>query len=870
VRGRTWVLVAVVLLVGSLLGYATRPGPQRLRGASDAAASLPAPTAAASTPAAPRPAPPAPASASPAARVVAAPAKPAPLIALSGTKRTGVLTPQLEAIADEAKAALGSFAVAGPTSIVRPTPDSVVVEIRMKGTDPASVGRLSEAGAKVLDVSDSLHSVTASVRTMHLDSLAKAAGVLNIREALAPLTSAAGATASASPTATPSCTPIVSEGDVQLKAALARSHYSVDGSGITVGILSDSFDRDAHAPTHAADDVMTGALPGATNPCGFSTPVDVVDDSAPTSISTDEGRAMAQIVHSLAPGAKIAFATGCCTQPKMAHNIEALAAAGATVIVDDLAYPTEPMYQDGPIADAITQVRALGVTYVSAAGNSNIRIGGRDVGSYETPVYRGMVCPLPAPYVDCHDFGGSNFKYGLTLAPHGVAAYEMQWAQPWFGVTTDLDLIAVDDTNHIVSASTIPNTGTNGTQEPVELVVLDNPNGVPMHVNLIVGRVTGPDIRFKLFALGTPPGMITSVDHATGSNGDVVGPTVFGHNGSANAITVGAIRYAGAAEPEEYSSRGPVTTYLGPVNGTTPAGRLTKAISVDKPDVVASDCVRTTFFHDFDGVNYRFCGTSAAAPHAAAVAALEAQKLPGTGPRDITAGMDSSAVDLLPIGRDDTSGFGLVDADEALALLRILPSPSPTTAPTVTSAPSTKPALSLSSEEPKAGSVLKVKGSHFAAHTLYDIYLHSKPIFLGSTPTTSSGDFSIDLFLPAGVTPGIHTIEVRRADGNVLEATAPLTIDAAPQRLAAATTSSPSRLPRTGGDIMRTFMLALMILFVGAGFVVWSRRETLRLAVASIRTQRSAAPSVYAVIARGASALPEITELPRRQERKRS
>ncbi len=66
------------------------------------------------------------------------------------------------------------------------------------------------------------------------------------------------------------------------------------------------------------------------------------------------------------------------------------------------------------------------------------------------------------------------------------------------------------------------------------------------------------------------------------------------------------------------------------------------------------------------------------------------------------------------------------------------------------------------------------------------------------------------------------------------------------------------------------FFLALLTLLVGAGFVGWSRRETLRLALISLRTQPSSPRSVYAVIARGASALPEITEVPRRQEQKRS
>ena len=43
--------------------------------------------------------------------------------------------------------------------------------------------------------------------------------------------------------------------------------------------------------------------------------------------------------------------------------------AGAGVIVDDLAFPDEPFFMDGPIAQAVNEVKANGVSYFSAAGN---------------------------------------------------------------------------------------------------------------------------------------------------------------------------------------------------------------------------------------------------------------------------------------------------------------------------------------------------------------------------------------------------------------------------------------------------------------------------------------------------------------------
>src|SRR6201999_4517182 len=85
--------------------------------------------------------------------------------------------------------------------------------------------------------------------------------------------------------------------------------------------------------------------------------------------AVDEGRALAQIVHDIAPGASIMFSTAYETQAAFANSIINLANHGAKVIVDDISYFSEPAYQDGVIAQAIAKVKAMGVTYVSAAGN---------------------------------------------------------------------------------------------------------------------------------------------------------------------------------------------------------------------------------------------------------------------------------------------------------------------------------------------------------------------------------------------------------------------------------------------------------------------------------------------------------------------
>jgi subtilisin family serine protease len=86
-------------------------------------------------------------------------------------------------------------------------------------------------------------------------------------------------------------------------------------------------------------------------------------------IGTDEGRAMLQIVHDIAPGAELGFRTGVVTSGDFAQGIRDLAEAGSDIIVDDITYITEPFFSDGRVAKAVDEVAAKGVSYFTSAGN---------------------------------------------------------------------------------------------------------------------------------------------------------------------------------------------------------------------------------------------------------------------------------------------------------------------------------------------------------------------------------------------------------------------------------------------------------------------------------------------------------------------
>ena len=82
--------------------------------------------------------------------------------------------------------------------------------------------------------------------------------------------------------------------------------------------------------------------------------------------------------------------------------------------------------------------------------------------------------------------------------------------------------------------------------------------------------------------------------------------------------------------------------------------------------MVATDCGRTTFFLPTKTAGiYRFCGTSASAPHAAAVVALARQANPSLTPAQIQAGLAATARPVGAFG-PDAVGAGLVDADRLL------------------------------------------------------------------------------------------------------------------------------------------------------------------------------------------------------------
>ena len=91
-------------------------------------------------------------------------------------------------------------------------------------------------------------------------------------------------------------------GNIARATLTTHAGVPIDGTGIKVGILSVSFNEQPTSATAGADyDAFNGYLP--FDQATFGSAVTVIKEGSPG--SDDEGRAMAELVHQVAPGAQI-------------------------------------------------------------------------------------------------------------------------------------------------------------------------------------------------------------------------------------------------------------------------------------------------------------------------------------------------------------------------------------------------------------------------------------------------------------------------------------------------------------------------------------------------------------------------------------
>ncbi|WP_291046724.1 S8 family serine peptidase [Herbiconiux sp.] len=656
------------------------------------------------------------------------------------------LSPRLETLGAEAlqggamAADPGSAAAAaelalpatGPGSLQIDDGGRVAVSIHYSsGPIDADLAALEAAGdVRITASSSRFGRVSATVAPADLEAVAALPGVSSLQEAVAPMfgtaasdelaaaaawagadagdgASAAAAIAAGSRAA---CRTVPANLAGPLHADAAAARFGVDGTGATVGIISDSFDHAPDALSRPADDIAAGLLPGPGNPCGRTTPVEVVHESD-SRADSDEGRAMAQLVHSIAPGARLLFASAGDDEVTFAQAIDDLRSAGATVIVDDVWMFTDPYFQDGPIGVAVRDSVEAGVPYLAAAGNHTV-LGaeghpgeGAPISSWETTEYRPAECPaaVAAGFEaagittgDCMDFdpgAGVDTTDGLFFDATGTASalFILQWAEPYSAARGDLRLALITPGGDVEVIAASP------AGFPYSM------SGSPMQAGesqLAIVRNTsrGGDTlvtpAVKLVTSAHP--YLLGAEHHETTGDDRVGSSVVGHAGAEQTISVAAAPALTPRTVEDFSSMGPTTTYFDyQPDVSTVATPLPQPLVLSKPDVTGLDGGHTNFFstkHPLGDGTFAFFGTSAAAPSAAAVLALGQELRPDLDAATLRAALLSSASPLdspLPslVAPENVAGAGLADVEAYLETLAAVPGPAPAPTPGAASVP---------------------------------------------------------------------------------------------------------------------------------------------------------------------------------------
>ena len=484
------------------------------------------------------------------------------------------------------------------------------VEVRITGTPAAAAAAFAAAGIRVGTWSEPYPLVSVWVQPEQLDTLAALPMVMYVGPMLMPIVRSGT---------------VVTKGDTILGAAQARTEFGLSGKGIRIGVISDGVE--GLDIGQAAGEVPPDCPENLTD----LTPSCVLVD-ADNAGFRNEGRAMLEIIHDLAPDAILGFSSGINGVTGFVDAINFLEEDFvADIIVDDIGYLTEPYFENGTIGTRAQKAVDAGVVFVSAAGNDAEN-------HYQAPLNIPDNCPPNVERGCLHRFAANDTSLSFSLPQAVRIQVILQWDNPFSNITTaarnaldNLDLYLVEGNSVLASSDTIQSI----MGVPLEMLTYQNASGTTQQVDVVIDAPalnsgTIPQIEMLFITSG----WLEDVDYASAAD------SIYGHPGMPGVIGVGAVASWSPTEIQPYSSQGPVT-----IRGeSTPRS---------KPDIVATDCVATSTPRFST-----FCGTSAAAPHVAALVALLLEEEPDALPWRIRSLLKRRAVDLGPAGFDPVFGAG--------------------------------------------------------------------------------------------------------------------------------------------------------------------------------------------------------------------
>jgi hypothetical protein len=426
---------------------------------------------------------------------------------------------------------------------------------------------------------------------------------------------------------------VQTEGDAAHRGGHARMILpggGPTGAGVDVGVISTSYNR---VGSGIAGSQNTGDLPFG---------ISLLKDGPAG--SNDEGRAMAEIMYDMAPNIPImVFASGSGGPAEKADSINQLANR-TEVIADDTFYLGEPFFQDGVVAQAVDAAHDKGVAYIVAAGNRARQAW--------TGTYRPSTA---APgYNNFSSSGDDSFQSIHTVPPGDFIEINFQWAEPWGRATTDLD-VSLDNVANGASLAS-DTTANNITGIPSAYMFWRNTTTAPVQVEMRVRRFSGTNAPFMKYIARDMTGSAFTIDEYA-TNSSAVDPDAAMAKG---AIAVAAVNWndPGNNDPEAFSSRG---------NPFRLFDKDGNSIGLDvrrAPKVAGADAVYTTV----PGFQ-PFFGTSAAAPHIAAIATLMKSARPAITVDEIYKALlnPDNSIDCWAAGKpDEDCGYGFLLADRAV------------------------------------------------------------------------------------------------------------------------------------------------------------------------------------------------------------